>query len=233
MGSGVAFFDADGDGLQDLFFVNGKAWPGRIGSARPARALSQQWQGLVRRRHPDLGTRGRAVRDGRRTGRLRQRRRSGPLRHGGRRQSALPQRRQGRLHGRDRARGRRDDDRLLDGRRLARLRQGRLAGSVRRELRAVGARHGHQLLARRQGQVVLHARGVQGGVAASLSQQARRYVRRGHEAGRPGRSDGQGPRDRAPRLQRRRLARSLRRQRHAAEPTLPQHGQRASSWTTA
>lgn len=29
LGSGVAFFDADGDGWQDLFFVNSTAWPGR------------------------------------------------------------------------------------------------------------------------------------------------------------------------------------------------------------
>jgi enediyne biosynthesis protein E4 len=29
MGSGVVVLDVDGDGAQDLFFVNGKAWPGR------------------------------------------------------------------------------------------------------------------------------------------------------------------------------------------------------------
>jgi hypothetical protein len=29
MGSGVAVFDADGDGWPDLFFVNGKSWPGQ------------------------------------------------------------------------------------------------------------------------------------------------------------------------------------------------------------
>ena len=35
MGSGVAFFDADGDGWQDLFFVNSTTWPGQ-----PAKASS-------------------------------------------------------------------------------------------------------------------------------------------------------------------------------------------------
>ena len=29
MGSGVVFLDADGDGWQDLFFVNSKTWPGQ------------------------------------------------------------------------------------------------------------------------------------------------------------------------------------------------------------
>ena len=36
MGSGVAFLDADGDGWQDLFFVNSKSWPG-AGRPRAAR----------------------------------------------------------------------------------------------------------------------------------------------------------------------------------------------------
>ena len=34
MGSGVAVFDADGDGWQDLFFVNSRTWPGQ--PAKPA-----------------------------------------------------------------------------------------------------------------------------------------------------------------------------------------------------
>jgi hypothetical protein len=42
MGSGVAVLDADGDGLQDLFFVNGKAWPG--GTA--ARSLPALYRNL-------------------------------------------------------------------------------------------------------------------------------------------------------------------------------------------
>jgi enediyne biosynthesis protein E4 len=37
MGSGVIVFDADGDGAQDLFFVNSKSWPGQpAASALPA-----------------------------------------------------------------------------------------------------------------------------------------------------------------------------------------------------
>lgn len=34
MGSGVAFLDVDGDGYQDLFFVNGKSWPGQPASGK-------------------------------------------------------------------------------------------------------------------------------------------------------------------------------------------------------
>jgi hypothetical protein len=33
MGSGAAFFDADGDGLQDIFLVNSTRWPGRPGAS--------------------------------------------------------------------------------------------------------------------------------------------------------------------------------------------------------
>ena len=31
LGSGCAFVDVDGDGWQDIFLVNSKAWPGRRG----------------------------------------------------------------------------------------------------------------------------------------------------------------------------------------------------------
>jgi hypothetical protein len=33
MGSGAAFFDADGDGLQDIFLLNSTRWPGRPGAS--------------------------------------------------------------------------------------------------------------------------------------------------------------------------------------------------------
>ena len=39
MGSGVAFFDADGDSDQDLLFVNGAPWPDSGSSAKPTAAL--------------------------------------------------------------------------------------------------------------------------------------------------------------------------------------------------
>ena len=39
MGSGVAFFDADGDGDQDLLFVNSRRWPGRRTEPEPTAAL--------------------------------------------------------------------------------------------------------------------------------------------------------------------------------------------------
>ena len=39
MGSGVAVFDVDGDGWQDLFFVNSTRWPGQRGAAPALPAL--------------------------------------------------------------------------------------------------------------------------------------------------------------------------------------------------
>ena len=39
MGSGVAFFDADGDGDQDLLFVNSRRWPGHRSAPEPTAAL--------------------------------------------------------------------------------------------------------------------------------------------------------------------------------------------------
>src|SRR5436309_7305515 len=37
LGSGCAFVDVDGDGWQDLFFVNSKSWPGLPAEARSAK----------------------------------------------------------------------------------------------------------------------------------------------------------------------------------------------------
>ncbi|WP_422930924.1 CRTAC1 family protein [Singulisphaera sp. PoT] len=39
MGSGVAFLDYDGDGDQDLYFVNSSSWPGSKSDSKPTQAL--------------------------------------------------------------------------------------------------------------------------------------------------------------------------------------------------
>src|SRR5688500_13181248 len=44
MGAGVAFFDADGDGWQDILLVNSKSWPGRA-SGGSSHALYRNVQG--------------------------------------------------------------------------------------------------------------------------------------------------------------------------------------------
>jgi hypothetical protein len=48
MGSGVAFLDYDGDGRQDLLFVNGKRWPGRPGSPSYPALYRNQGDGTFR-----------------------------------------------------------------------------------------------------------------------------------------------------------------------------------------
>ena len=55
MGSGVAFLDYDGDGDQDLFFVNSSPWPGRDIKPAPTQAALPQCKdgiGSFRRCHP-------------------------------------------------------------------------------------------------------------------------------------------------------------------------------------
>ena len=85
MGSGVAFLDYDGDGDQDLFFVNSSYWPGHEVKPRAdPGALPQRRQGTLRRRHQGSRARQVVLRPGRGRGRLRQRRRPRPLRHGDR-----------------------------------------------------------------------------------------------------------------------------------------------------
>ena len=76
MGSGGAFFDADGDGWQDVLLINSTklAGPSRAGRVAP-RAVPQQSERDVYRRHRALGPRRLDVRLGRGRGRLRQRRR--------------------------------------------------------------------------------------------------------------------------------------------------------------
>ena len=63
MGAGVVVLDVDNDGLQDLFFVNGRTWPGPAGGPQPAGAVSQQ-----RRRQSSPTSPGRRDWRSRRTG---------------------------------------------------------------------------------------------------------------------------------------------------------------------
>ena len=49
MGSGVVIFDADGDGDQDLFFANGRSWPGQPPAGLPAFYQNNGTGGFVER----------------------------------------------------------------------------------------------------------------------------------------------------------------------------------------
>ena len=77
MGSGCAFLDVDGDGWQDILLVQSTSWPGRRRrqDAFRARALPEQPERHVHGRHAQRGSCGRDVRPGCRRGGLRQRRR--------------------------------------------------------------------------------------------------------------------------------------------------------------
>ena len=169
MGSGVAFLDADGDGLAGSVLRQLQELAGSAGQALASRALSQHRQGHVRRRHPRRRAGGGALRAGRRGRRLRQRRRRRSVRDGARGQPPVPQRGQRRVHRRH-CQGRRRRLGLLDQRRVGRLRQGRLARPGRAQLRGVVDRDRSLLLLRRHEQVLLHARSLQGRESPGLPQ---------------------------------------------------------------
>ena len=102
MGSGVVFFDFDGDGAQDLFFVNSTRFAGPPREAGPARALPERRQGPLHGRDEGGGPGGRDVRPRRRGRRLRQRRPRRPLRHRPRPEPPVPQPGRRDVRGRDR-----------------------------------------------------------------------------------------------------------------------------------
>ena len=200
-----------------------------LGAARPAsrsRALYRNnrngtFTDVTRRQRP----RRRDVRHGRRRRRLRQRRPRRRLHHRARGRPPVPQRGRRQVPRRDEGVGHRQRE-LRHQRGVARLRQGRQARSVRRQLRAVDAAERPLVLARRRHEVVLHAGVVQGHGVEAVSQPGRRPVRGRQPEGRRRRPDEQVARRRGPRLRRRRLARPLRRQRHAAEQAVPQQPER-------
>ena len=155
MGSGCAFFDADGDGWPDILLVNSKDWTprGRRSTAALYRNNSNgTFTDVTARQRPGC----RDVRPGRRRRRLRQRRPRRRLHHRARRRPAVSQRRRRQV---PRVTKRPASPTQLQlERRLARLRQRRQARSVRRQLRAVDRAGRSVVLARRRDQVVLHAR---------------------------------------------------------------------------
>ena len=198
----------------------------RSGQAIAARALPQQRQRHVHERHGRQRPRRRDVRHGRRRRRLRQRRPRRSLRHRARRRPPVPQRRQRQVPRRDEG-GRHRQRELRHERGVARLRQRRQARSLRRQLRPVDAADRPLLLARRHHEVVLHARVVQGHRVEAVSQPRRRAssrtsARRPASAIPTSKSLGVAVLD----YDVRRLARPLRRQRHAAEQAVSQQPQR-------
>ena len=74
MGSGVCVIDYDGDGWQDILFVNSMDWPEHKVSSLHSCSLSQQPRWDLHRRHAHFRTSERDVRHGLRGRRLRQRR---------------------------------------------------------------------------------------------------------------------------------------------------------------
>ena len=130
--------------------------------------------------------------------------------------------------------GRRRRRRLLDERGFVRLRQGRPARPVRRATTWSGR-------SRRTSICTLDGKTKSYCTPESYKGQSPTLYRnrgdgtlRGRDAaGRPLRPGLEGARRRAPRLRRRRLARPVRRQRHAAEQALSQQRQRHASPTSA
>ena len=184
MGSGCAFVDVDGDGWQDVVFVQSMDWPGRAGTKVVSRALPEQSQRHLHRHHARGGAGGRDVRPRRRGGGLRQRRRRRHLHHGARPEPPVPERRARPLRRRHRA-GRRRRPRVLDERPLVRLRPRRPAGPVRRPLRASG-RSRRTGSARSNGRTKSYCtpESYKGQSPVLYRNKRRRHVRERHEEGR-------------------------------------------------
>ena len=166
MGSGVAAFDADGDGRIDLLFVNGRYWPGDPrGAAGQPRSPSTETSRNPAARSASRTARGQrprdlALRHGRRRRRCERRRVSRPRDHGSRRHPPLPERREGSFPRRDeRLRPRRRGLGHVGG--IRGLRRRRRPRPFRRPVRELDAEDGHVLLAGRENEVVLHARALQ------------------------------------------------------------------------
>ena len=230
MGSGVVIFDADGDGDQDLFLSNGRSWPGQPAAGLPAFYKNNGTGGFVESTRaaglavPMYGMGGAAAdydNDG-----------DADLFTTG-----LDGNHLFRNNGAGvftdviAASGLRAVDRLRHQRGVGRLRQGRRPRSARRQLRDVVGGDRQDLQPRRQEQVLLHARGLQGRQPRALQGRQGWPVHRRDKAA--GLVDPQAKALGIALLDynQRRLARPVRRQRHAAEPAVSQHrqGQRSST----
>ena len=114
---------------------------------------------------------------------------------------------------------------------LVRPGQGRPARPLRHALRRVVGREGPVLHARRPHQVVLHARVLSRAEPDPLPQQGRRHVRGRDREGGPAQPEGQGAGRGHAGRKRRRLARPVRGQRHAAQQPVPEQRATAPSPT--
>ncbi len=90
MGGGCAFVDVDGDGWQDVFFVQSMEWPGRARTKVFPALYRNNRNGTFTDITRAAGPGGRDVRAWRRGGGLRQRRRRRHLRHGARPEPPVP-----------------------------------------------------------------------------------------------------------------------------------------------
>ncbi len=226
MGAGGAFFDADGDGAQDLLFVNSMSWPGRPAKKSLPALYRNNRDGTFTDVTASSGSRRADLRHGRGRGRLRQRWQDRRLHHVARPQPPVPQPRRLSLRGRDRrgrCRQRRASRRARSGSTTTAT-----AVSTSSSRTTSTGRSKRICYCTLDGKTKSYCtpESYKGQSPALFTESRQRKVRGHDEESRRLRSGRQGARDRAARSQRRRLARSVRGQRHAAEPPLREQAER-------